>query len=186
MKKLLFAIVLLVSVTSFGQETEFKFTKDGLTDYVVGEVPNKTAPEIYKKVIEWVNKTYNTPKEVIKASIDNDYVRIEGVARKALSIKVPLIPAATYDLRYMIEVSVKDNKYKFDITNMEIYTPPSQYVSGGWQNYNNISWIYKDNGEIRKPYSTFPTELETLFNGLNHSLKEYVNSSETIRKSDNW
>ena len=81
-------LLLLVSGIMTAQETEFKFTKDGFTDYVIGTVPNKTASELYKKSIDWINITYKNPREVIKAQIENDYIRIEGISSSMLCKKI--------------------------------------------------------------------------------------------------
>jgi hypothetical protein len=113
MKKLLFSL-LLISAFANAQETEFKFTKDGFTDYVIGTVPNKTASELYKKTIDWVNITYKNPREVIKAQIENDYIRIEGFKSSMLCKKI-LLSNICENGRYQIEISFKDGKYKFDV-----------------------------------------------------------------------
>jgi hypothetical protein len=78
MKKILLVLLMLAGFYSNAQETEFKFAKEGFTDYVVGTVEGKTAQELYKKTLDWVSVTYKNPKEVIKAQIENDYIRIEG------------------------------------------------------------------------------------------------------------
>ena len=58
MKKLLF-ILLFISALANAQETEFTFNNErGMTDFVVTNVEGKTAPEIYKKAIEWIKITY--------------------------------------------------------------------------------------------------------------------------------
>ena len=59
MKKILFVLLILMSFYSNAQETEFTFTAEkGMTDFIVTPVEGKTAPEIYKKVIEWIKVTY--------------------------------------------------------------------------------------------------------------------------------
>jgi hypothetical protein len=55
MRKIILTSSLLMTILGFSQETEFKFTKDGFTDYVVTPVENKTAAELYKKTIDWVH-----------------------------------------------------------------------------------------------------------------------------------
>jgi hypothetical protein len=58
MKKVLVLIVLMAQFC-FGQETEFTFdNQKGMTDYIVRTVENKTASDLYKKVIEWIKVTY--------------------------------------------------------------------------------------------------------------------------------
>lgn len=38
------------------------------------------------------------------------------------------------NVKYQIEISIKDGKYKFDIISMKNYLAPRQYSSGGWRN----------------------------------------------------
>ena len=40
-----------------------------------------TAQENYNKVINYINKSYNTPSEVIKSQIEGKYIRIQGVSK---------------------------------------------------------------------------------------------------------
>lgn len=49
MKKVLLVLLMLTGFYSNAQETEFKFAKEGYTDYVVGIVEGKVAQELYKK-----------------------------------------------------------------------------------------------------------------------------------------
>ena len=79
MKKILLLVLLTFSTLSFGQETEFKFTKNGFTDFVVTTIENKTQQELYKKTLDWIQVTYKNPKEVLLAQIENDYIRFEGI-----------------------------------------------------------------------------------------------------------
>lgn len=81
MKKLLIGFTLLFSTFVNAQETEFTFNKErGMTDFIVIPVEGKTATDIYKKVIEWIKITYKNPNEVILSTIENEYVRFEGIS----------------------------------------------------------------------------------------------------------
>ena len=187
MKRILLALLMAVSFYSNAQETEFKFTKEGFTDYVVGNVEGKTAQELYKKTLDWISVTYKNPKEVIKAQIENDYIRIEGAKSNLLCFK-SLGMLMCSDVRYQIEISFKDGKYKFDLTKLEQYTKPSQYVSGGWSEVGltNTSYCYKDNGDLKSLFKLYPTAIETEFNSLNTSLKDFLKSDTIPSKKSDW
>lgn len=148
MKKILLGALLLLSILSFAQETEFKFTKDGFTDFVVTTVEGKTQQELYKKTLEWIQVTYKNPKEVLLAQIENDYIRFEGFKPNTLCLN-SLGMLICENIKYQIEVSFKDGKYKFDVIKLETYTKSSQYVSGGWNifpiNSTDYSAFYKKN-----------------------------------------
>lgn len=186
MKKVVM-LILLVSGIMNAQETEFKFTKDGFTDYVIGTVPNKTASEMYKKSIDWINITYKNPREVIKAQIENDYIRIEGISSSMLCKKI-LLSNICENGRYQIEISFKDGKYRFDVISLESYLNASQYNSGGWYpvGLTNTSYAYKESGELRSTYKNYPEEIESTFNSLNNELKKILESDTIPSKKDGW
>lgn len=182
----IFYIGLLISGICIGQETEFKFTKDGFTDYVVVECKDKMANEIYKKTLDWVSKTYNNPKEVIKAQIEYDYIRIEGVSDNLSCINV--LGKICHDTKYQIEIHFKDGKYKFDIVEIQAYYAPSQYSAGGWftEDFTKMDVYFNKKGEIRGRYKFYPETLPVYFNDLNKSLKEYILSDEITSKKSDW
>jgi hypothetical protein len=190
MKKVLVFIV-FVAQFGFGQETEFTFdNQKGMTDYIVGTVENKTASEIYKKVIEWIKVTYKNPDKVILSTIDNEYVRFEGFSSAFYSINIPLLGKSYQETKYQIEISIKDGRYKFDIIGMENYLAPSQYSRGGWSDNalfnSNLDkeylekTIYKKDGTLRSTWKNI-NDVPVYFNGLNKSLFEFVNSQSPAK-----
>jgi len=186
MKKVLF-ILLLISAFANAQEAEFKFTKDGFTDYVIGTVPNKTASELYKKTIDWINITYKNPKEVIKGQIENEYIRIEGFKSSMLCKKI-LGSNICENGRYQIEISFKDGKYKFDVISLETYVNASQYNSGGWYpvELTNTSYAYKESGELKPMFKNYPNQIESTFNSLNNEFKKILESDTIPSKKEEW
>lgn len=191
MKRIILGLIAFMSFSSNAQETEFKFKndkKEGFTDYVVGNIEGKTAQELYKKTLDWVAVTFKNPKEVIKAQIENDYIRIEGAKLNMLCIK-SLGMSYCSNARYQIEISFKDGKYKFDVTKLEQYTPPSQYVvNSGWSEVEltNTSYCYKENGDLKSLFKLYPSAIESEFNALNASLKDFLKSDAIPSKKSDW
>lgn len=188
MKRILLVLLMVVSFYSNAQETEFKFTKEGFTDYVVGNVEGKTAQELYKKTIDWINVTYKNPKEVIKAQIENDYIRIEGAKSNMLCFKTLGLVNCS-DVRYQIEISLKDGKYKFDLIKLEQYTPPSKYTfTSGWSEVGlaSTSVYYKENGDLKSLFKLYPISIETEFNSLNTGLKDFLKSDTIPSNKSDW
>lgn len=184
MKKILLA--LFISGFCFAQETEFSFTKDGFTDFVVTEVDGKTQSELYKKTIDWVSVTYKNPKEVIKAEIENDYVRIEGSKDGLVCIQTMM--NFCYQTRYQIEISLKDGKYKFDLIKLEYYIAPSQYGAGGWYDYQltDMNEYFKDNGKPKGKFKKNIPQLTSYFNQLNKELYDFISSENIPSKKNDW
>ena len=111
MKKIILLLSLLSSSTIiYSQETEFKFVKEGFTDFVITQCEGKTQSELYKKALDWVSVTFKNPKEVIKAQIENDYIRIEGSSKNLVCFNA--MGKSCNTAKYNIEISFKDGKYK--------------------------------------------------------------------------
>ena len=184
MKKIILGLLIVMSFYSNAQETEFTFTAEkGMTDFIVTPIESKTAPEIYKKVIEWIKVTYKNPNEVILSTIENEYLRFEGISDISKSKS-----------KYQIEISIKDGKYKFDLISLQVYVGPNQMsIPVGWSNYyvnfNTNSTresrenMYKSDGSY-KSWSKNTPEIPQFFNELNKSLSESIVS--TVKKTDGW
>jgi hypothetical protein len=180
----LFWMLVLVCGVGFAQETEFKFTKEGFTDFVVAECPGKTQNELYKKSIDWLAVTYKNPKEVLKAQIENEYIRIEGI-KDGL---VAGFMGSTFPIKYNLEISFKDNKYKFDVISIEYLVPANQYGTGGWKNYElqNVEDHYKKSGELKSKYENEHITFPKYFNGLNLDFMNFVKSDSIPSKKSDW
>ncbi len=184
MKKII--VALLFGFYCFAQDSTFVFTKKGFTDFVVSKVEGKTQQELYKKVIDWVNVAYKNPKEVIKAQIENDYVRIEGSKESLICINS--LMNFCYPTRYQIEISLKDGKYKFDLIKLEYYIAPSKYGAGGWFDYQltDMSEYFKDNGEAKGKFKKNIPEITSYFNQLNKELHYFLKSDSIPSKKSDW
>lgn len=193
MKKLLFLLV-FISAFATAQETEFTFNNErGMTDFVVAKAEGKTASEIYKKAIEWINITYKNPDKVILSTIENEYIRFEGSSSSFYSINLGIMGKSYQQTKYQIEISIKDGRYKFDIIGMENYTSPSQYSRGGWSDNGLFNGnltkeyldksIYKKDGNLRSVWKNI-NDVPVYFNELNKSLLDYIMVSQ--KKNDGW
>lgn len=182
MKKII--VLFFVCVFGFAQDSTFTFTKNGFTDFVVTEVSGKTQQELYKKAIDWVSFTYKNPKEVLKAQIENDYIRIEGTKDGLVSGFM----GSTFPIKYVIEISFKDNKYKFDVISIEYLVPANQYGAGGWKNYEltKVEDHYKKNGEIKSKYENEHITFPKYFNELNNDFKVFLKSNSIPTKKSDW
>jgi hypothetical protein len=182
MKKSLLLILFIAGFAN-AQETEFKFTKDGFTDFVVINIEGKNQQELYKKALDWLQVTYKNPKEVIKAQIENDYVRIEGIRSSMFCMK-SLGMLNCLDGKYQIEISFKDGKYKFDVISVE---HKSTY---GWSAFlinGDIGQAYfKENGEIRSAFKLYPDAFQSTFNDLNKDLESFLKSETIPSKTEEW
>ncbi len=167
MKKVFYLTAILFSFYINAQDREFKITNDGMTDYVVTIVESKNQEEIYKKTLDWVTVTYNTPVKVIKAQLPSEYIRIEG--------SIP-----EFQCIYQIEISFKPEKYKFDLISVnrqlgDINMPLELDKKDMLNSKGEVKWIYNLYGK-----------LTPIFNDLNNKLKEFILSDKIPSKKDEW
>lgn len=193
MKKIFIGFLIIISYYSNAQETEFTFTAEkGMTDFVVTPVEGKTAPEIYKKAIEWIKVTFKNPDKVLLSTIENEFIRFEGYSETLYSYNAM---GQHYEpTKYEIEISIKDGKYKFDLKSMQSLASSSSTSAGGWydvkfftttmgQEELEKAYVFKKDGTLRSSFK-FANEVPVYFNNLNKSLSESIIS--TVKKTDGW
>ena len=178
MKKI-FLLLILCSLTVFSQDKEFKFSKDGITDFIVVEVPGKSTNELYNQTLLWINKFYKNPEKVVLAKVEGDYIRFEGFSNSLLCFNA--LGKTFYDSTYQIEVSFQDGKYKFDLIEVNLLgTKSDPHMS-----LTDMSEYYKKSGDIKGTYKYFPEIFPKFFNDINQSLFDYLRG-ESLKKSKDW
>lgn len=172
MKKLLF--ICLMSFTGFAQQ-QFEYSKSGMTDYVVTEVPG-TAAENYQKVLKWVKENYKSPDEVIKTTIENEMIRIEGYESKYIC-STAMKTEYCSGLRYLIEIKFKDGKINFDPIELK-----SEYQLNSFTiPINDLSPYYKNDGTLKKGSAEVLDKLTGFLNSLN---SDVISSIKGVKKND--
>ena len=197
MKKFIFLVATaLTSSILFGQDTtpaqtppptNFTITKDvGLSPFIIVKNEGKTKEELYKKTIEWINKSYNKPSEVIKEQVENDYIRFQGVSKEKYCWDA--LVTFCNDIRYEVEISFKDGKYKFEVLSLEDYhvTGASGLRVWGKINYKDSWTHFKKDGEVRKMYAKNVQQITAFFDGLNKELYDYIYNQNETAKSNDW
>ena len=197
MKKFIFLFITAFNTSLvFGQDatplqtpspSNFTITKaEGLSPFIIVKTENKTKEELYKKTIEWINKNYNEPSEVIKAQVENDYIRFQGVSKDKYCWTNMM--SFCNDIRYEIEISFKDGKYKFEVLNLEHYHVTGASGIRSWYKVDyKDSWThFKKDGEVRKMYVDNIVQITSFFNGLSKNLYDYIYNQNETAKSNDW
>ena len=193
MKKTILLIVILVSAVSFSQNnvdavskkkkqnTSEKFTYDasGLSPRdVTMSVRKSKKGDLYSKTLDWLDEKYKNGNQVIEKKEKNDKIRFEGFTDNAICYGT----GADYGcegLTYQIEISFEDGQYKLKPLKLSYDS-----TKKGKVNMNlNKSEYYDKNGKIDNDYSKVPSQIETLFNGLNESLLNYLTNED---QEDEW
>jgi hypothetical protein len=109
-------------------ESKFTYDINGMNvEYLVMTIDSTSQQQNFKKSINWIKETYNNPEEVIKTTIDDKKIRFEGSEQNLICLKSLGINTC-YDVRYTIEVELKENKYKFTPLSLSYRVLGSQYV----------------------------------------------------------
>jgi hypothetical protein len=161
MKKLLLVLLFVTGVTN-AQEDVFKITNEGYSKYVVEQIDGKKQDEIYSKVLDWALVTYKNPDRAITVKKENEYIRIN---------------ASNGRDTYIIEVAVKDEKYKFTLITYEAH---SGNITISLMDVHNM--LNKD-GEVKWIYGGHKQNIDHL-NNLNKSLKDFVLHNVEVSKQD--
>jgi hypothetical protein len=184
----LIAFSLGLNAQNIQRDSVFNFGANGLTDYVVVDIPNKTSAEAYKKTLDWISVTYKNPKDVVLSQIENQYIRIEGFNECLFQYK-NLFATSCIRAKYQIEIFFKDNRYKFAVIKITAYAPAAGYATGGWIDFpikgpNNF---YDIDGKPRKKnFESIGKSITDYFNMLNSSLHYFLNSNNIPSKGDDW
>ena len=175
MKRLLFILTLMTSV-AYAQE--FTVTPNGLRDnanlqktYVVINTIGKTAEQNYNNAIKYINKTYKSPKDVMKGDVKGEYISFDThvsnfLVVKNSGVKLPI------DANYTIELSFKGDRVKLEIINLDMYHSSGYKVlfTGGIMSSYPI--YKKKKQKLIRPETK--TDVEVYFNNKINTIKGYL------------
>lgn len=172
--RILFTTVIFLTLTFnvLGQSEypeKFEYSEKGINDFVVTKLEGKSIQDIYSKSINWIKETYKNPDKVLTMKIDNEKIRIDAIASGLLTVR-----NMNFNLDYIIEISIRDGRYKFELVTLE--------TSDSKTDYKQIP-NFKTDKRIIKNFGNSPSNIENYFNGLNDSLKNYIIGKE---KKDDW
>lgn len=199
MKKLGLILGMVVFTFSMNAQLKnFEISKespDFVGEYVVVKKDSMSVSDGYNKVLEWININYNTPSEVIKATLKNNYIRIEGYDECITSFKT-IAGLSCSKGKYSLTFAFKENKIKVQLTRLQLYVSPSDYSRGGWNDRTpTYSETFKRNGKPKKGAALqstldFLNGLAGSMNDIRDRLEYYINNPlETNPKgedNDDW
>lgn len=173
------ALLLMAFITTsiFAQDTEFKFSKEGLTDFIVTNY-DSPAKDSYNRALAWI-KENNKSADAIKSSVENEKIVFQGNKENFLCSKAGGTIVCS-NATYTIELTFKDGKYKMAVTEIVLKDANSKISR---PNLDDFSEYYDKEGNVKKYLSDAPTAYESLFNGLNKSLVTYMDKK---KKAENW
>lgn len=162
-------------------KNDFEYNIYGLTpQYLVLKKDSFSSSELYNSSINWIKTTYKNPKAVIKTSIQDKYIRIEGYEKNVIVTKT-LGSYSYLGAKYIIELQFKDGKIRFEPISLK-YNVNSIETS---LDLKSGKLLYNEEEELKKVYDKQPQRVQDLFNRLKKSLNESVTKKDFFI-DDDW
>lgn len=131
---------------------------------------------LYSKAIEWFGYYYLNPQSIYTVQ-DKENGKIEGLGRMKIfrpdAKAGSLIDAGT--LVYQIRIELKENKYRFTLTDFSLKTASRQPIE---------KWMNKSDPAYQPDWDTYLYQVDTTMQRLITSLKEKMKPVEV--KKDEW
>jgi Domain of unknown function (DUF4468) with TBP-like fold len=178
MKLKMILLMAFISTSTFAQETEFKFSKEGLTDFIVTTYDG-SAKETYNRALAWVKENSKKGYKVVSA-VENEKMTIEGGKENFICSKAGGTTVCTY-ATFTIEITFKDGKYKFAAIGLS--EKPNNSTTTNIHNLDDFSEYYNKDGSLKKYKDDVPAAYESLFNELNKNLIAFMDKK---KKEENW
>ncbi len=171
-------LMAFVTASTFAQEIEFKFSKEGLTDFIVTTYDG-SAKDTYNRAAAWVKE--NSKKNfVVVSSVENEKIVVEGVKPNFLCSKAGGTTVCTF-ATFTIAITFKDGKYKFEAIGLS--EKANNSITTMVHNLDDFSEYYDKDGTLKKYKDDVPAAYESLFNDLNKSLIAFMDKR---KKAENW
>jgi hypothetical protein len=177
MKLKIVLLMAFISTTTFAQDTEFKFSKDGLTDFIVTSF-DSPAKDLFRRSLAWLKENIKSA-DAIKDVVENEKVVFQNVKDNFLCNKAGGSTVCS-NATYTIELTFKEGKYKMAVTEIVLKDAKGKITT---VNLDDFSEYYDKEGNVKKYLSDAPNAFEGLFNGINKSLTTYM---EKKKKAENW
>ncbi|WP_019039320.1 DUF4468 domain-containing protein [Psychroflexus tropicus] len=165
--RLTLILTLLTSVASVAQTPQIPKLDFETYDFpraVVVKTPGKDKSYLKSNIEMWIDN-YFTDTSLINSEFENDTFRINAKEDRFFEIKN--LPT---ELHFQLKLSLKDNRYRFEVTSLSYKYYTELYV------INNINLIKDD--VIKNDLENSRNLLSNFFNALNLELYKYINSND--------
>ena len=104
-------MLIMASLDALSQSPEWRLINGQAVAEKKFMIPGKSARDLYKEIHRWLIRKYENPEDVIKARLEDEYLRGEGYTSKFVKSNDRISPA----LRYTFSFDVKDEEVTFKI-----------------------------------------------------------------------
>lgn len=173
---------LMISLLTYGQK--YVVTPNGLRDssdiektYLVIICEGKTAKELYDNAIKYIQQNYKNPQEVIKGQIEAEYLSFDTYCSECISFKRGALNPR-FNAHYRTELSFKDGKVKYEISNLEMESDGNRLLFTG--NFVSMG-IYDQKGILKQEHGKIV--IESYFNSQVLAIEIFLNG---VKVDDEW
>ncbi len=106
-------MLVIFSLTAFSQTTDWNLVGGKAVAEKRITMPAKTQNDIYKEVYRWLMKIYKDPEDILKARLEDEYLR--GVGYYKNCVKFGSLSSA--DLQYSFTFEIKSGEVVFKLYN---------------------------------------------------------------------
>ncbi len=142
----------------------------------VVELSGVTKDELYQRALNFFKSYYKNSSQVIQ-NADAGSGKIEGKAQFTTQKTLKNGVKAQADMvKYSISIMVKDGKYKYEITKINLQAP----------SYKPIETYFNENDPMKEEHWNTLTQADDAFNTLIGFLKEGMEKSTSAPKKEDW
>lgn len=190
MKKIsILLFVLSLSISTYSQKVDsLEFNVNGLNGFLVKEMPNTSASEIYIKAKKWAEYNIRNAESAITSDIENEYIAFNiRHIDKIYSHRALGKDYYPWWLNLYCEIRIKDGKLRLDIKEYDFECVSSEacqplLIKGGSMSMS----FYNKKGKERthKTYKTVKLRLEKQLNDFCFSLFNSLKNKQDYKKED--
>ncbi len=168
-------LFLLLTITGTAQQS-MVLTSTGF-ESVITVVEGKSSAELMQKAKDWIQYYYTNPSATNKSEINEEYIRINGFCESCFQTKsLGIVNFMNYD--YVIEISFKEGKYKFD------YIVGDFYANRLKASYH-YPYFFKKDGTVKSIHQFSVDSLSETATKTYQSLNDFI-TGKTMAKKNDW
>jgi len=182
MKSLFFLASLLITASTFSQR--LKITPDGLVNaddpskhYVVIHFDSLVANDLFTRTYNYVEHSGKSPDITQVTKKESEHIHVKMYKKNAVQAKGSLGIKFYISLHYMLNLDFKDNKIKYEITDLEMtnLNTNGEDTPFYFKNTDGLSWsFYNKDGTPVEKENTAREQLENYFNNQIMDLKSSI------------
>lgn len=177
MKRTFLTLLLFFAEFVYGQDTKLLDIlplKDGKVTYAgVVQVDSVDKNQLYTRAKKWFVDTYKSAKDVIQLD-DKENGEVIGKGFFKTMWQVTFISSQEVNVWHTIKISVKDNRFRYEITafRFRYYVSPSTYTRG-----QDVDVALEDFGKSREKNSKkFYAQVDTEVKATIESIEKFMKS----------